>query len=50
MGETVSVGMVSIGLFLVFPWPMLAGGLPPVEITFAEQTKQAGYQNGFIGE
>jgi hypothetical protein len=30
-------------------WPYSSCGLPASEITFAEQTKKAGYVNGIFG-
>jgi hypothetical protein len=41
--------MAATGLMRVNTWPYSSCGLPSSEITFAEQTKKAGYLNGYIG-
>lgn len=42
-------GMAPLGLVRVNTFPTSSSGLPSWEVTFAEQTKQAGYTNGFFG-
>lgn len=42
--------MAATGIMRVNTWPYSSCGLPSAEVTFAEQTKQAGYKNGFIGK
>ncbi|XP_045187267.2 steryl-sulfatase-like isoform X2 [Mercenaria mercenaria] len=46
----VRTGMAATGLMRVNTWPYSSCGLPSSEVTFAEQTKKAGYMNGFIGK
>ncbi|XP_060596826.1 steryl-sulfatase-like isoform X2 [Ruditapes philippinarum] len=46
----VRTGMAATGLMRVNTWPYSSCGLPSSEITFAEQTKKAGYLNGYIGK
>lgn len=42
-------GMAPLGAMRVNLFPSSTSGLPPSEITIAEQTKEAGYENGFFG-
>lgn len=46
----VRTGMAPAVTMRVNIWPYSSCGLPSSEITFAEQTKVAGYMNGYIGK
>ncbi|XP_053394808.1 steryl-sulfatase-like isoform X2 [Mercenaria mercenaria] len=46
----VRTGMASPVMMRVIAWASSSCGLPSSEITFAEQTKKAGYMNGLFGK